>query len=214
VEYGIARFIGQGDKVIVEEPMALVSIVRHFASQGLTLEQDIRARMNSAQGLAFEEAVLLSCTKIFRRGARLEDVFQFHGPKPAWASQVARIVIPKDGNTLEVFDVINLEPVIPSTGVACFAEYPKDVQQWITSMSSGWCIPGKYMGPDLMTWLKLADGHMLLLLIQAKCRLDGNIDSLAADVAAKAIRSLTPSHFYAALVCSCSTKCMSTEMYS
>jgi hypothetical protein len=189
-------------EITVEEPMALVSIVRYFASQGVTLEQDIRARMNPAKGLAFEEAVLLSCTKIFRRGARLEDVFQFYGTKPEWASQVAHIVIPKHDKTLDVFDIVNLEPVIPSAGVAYFAEYPKDVQQWITSMCAGWCLPGRYMGPDLMTWLKLADGRMLLLLIQAKCRLEGNIDSLAADVTAKAIRSLIPSHFYAKRVCS------------
>jgi hypothetical protein len=193
--------------------MALVSIVRYFASQGFTLEQDIRGRLQSAKGLAFEEAVLLSCTKIFRRGARLEDVFQFHGTKPAWSSQVASIVVPK-GDNMEVFDIINLEPVTPSAGVAYFAQYPEDVRQWITSLCYGWCLPGRYMGPDLMTWLKLEDGRMLLLLIQAKCHLEGNIDSLAADVVAKAIRSLTPSNFYSTLVCSCLTKCMSTETYS
>lgn len=39
VEYGIARFMGKG-KVTVEEPMALVGIMRFFEEEGLTNEAD------------------------------------------------------------------------------------------------------------------------------------------------------------------------------
>lgn len=53
------------------------------------------------------------------------------------------------------------------------------------------------MGPDLMTWLRLDDGKYLLLIIQAKCHFSGNKDTVTADVAAKAIRSLIPDNFFA-----------------
>jgi hypothetical protein len=201
VEYGLARFIGKGDEVIVEEPMALVSVVRHFETKGFTLGHDIRSRMQAAKGQAFEETVLLACTKLFRRGARLDSVFRFHGETPAWACQEASIVSRKDGDTLEVFDIVNGDPVIPSAGIAYYAKGPKDVQRWIKSMSTGWCLPGKNMGPDLMAWLRLKDGRLLLLLVQAKCHLSGNIDTVAAGVTADAIHSLSPASFFASLVC-------------
>jgi hypothetical protein len=41
IECGLARFIGEGPGVIVEEPMALMSILRHFQKEGLTLDDDI-----------------------------------------------------------------------------------------------------------------------------------------------------------------------------
>jgi hypothetical protein len=69
VEYGIARLIGEGE-VIVEEPMALMSIVRYFETQDLSLEYELRVRMQWEKGHAFEDAVLLSCTTTFRDGAR------------------------------------------------------------------------------------------------------------------------------------------------
>lgn len=199
VECGLARFMGEGPNVIVEEPMALMSILRYFQKEGLTLDDDIRERMQYAKGHAFEEAVLLSCTRLFRRGARLDQVFQFRGETPAWARQSASIVTRMDGET-KVFDIPNGDPVVPSAGIAFYAKDPKDVENWIKSMRAGWCLPGNNMGPDLMAWLRLDDGRLLLLLIQAKCYLTGNIDTVAAEVTAKAIRSLIPGRFFSALV--------------
>lgn len=53
VEYGLARFIG--NEVTVEEPLALVSIVRYFESRHLTLSGNIRKRLQDDQGTAFED---------------------------------------------------------------------------------------------------------------------------------------------------------------
>src|SRR5687768_4285424 len=101
VEYGIARFMGDGQEVSVEDPMALVRIVRFLEAEGLTIDGDIRARMQSAQGSAFEEAVLLSCTRLFRTRPRLDEIFLFHGEVPDWAHQRACIVS-RTGQGLEV----------------------------------------------------------------------------------------------------------------
>jgi len=73
------------------------------------------------------------------------------------------------------------------------------VESWIKSMHTGWCIPSKNMGPDLMTWLRLSDGRLLLVIFQAKCYLTGNLHTLAADVTADAIRSLIPARFFSNL---------------
>ncbi|KAM6496474.1 hypothetical protein JOM56_009180 [Amanita muscaria] len=198
VEYGVARFKGQGDEVIVEEPMALVGIVRYFEKEGFTIDGDIRARMQAAKGVAFEEAVLLSCTRLFRVGARLSDVFRFHGAVPDWADQKGWVVSRK-GQGLEVADIVNGSPIVPSIGVAYYAKNPDDVENWIISKPSVWCVPGTLMGPDLMAWLRLEDGKLILLLIQAKCYLEGNKNTLVPKVTAEAIRSLIPNKFYDSL---------------
>ncbi|KIL64829.1 hypothetical protein M378DRAFT_1040593 [Amanita muscaria Koide BX008] len=198
VEYGVARFVGQEEEVIVEEPMALVGILRYFEEEGVMIDGDIRARMQAAQGFAFEEAVLLSCTRLFQVGTCLSDVFLFHGHVPDWAYQKGQIVSRK-GQELVVSDIVNGNPAIPSAGITHFARNPDDVKNWITSKSPVWCVPGTLMGPDLMAWLRLDDGKLILLLIQAKCYLAGNKDTLVPTVTGKAIRSLSPRNFYSTL---------------
>jgi hypothetical protein len=41
-------------------------------------------------------------------------------------------------------------------------------------MHTGWCLLGDYMEPDLMAWLCLNDGRLLLILFQVKRYLTGN----------------------------------------
>jgi len=104
-----------------------------------------------------------------------------------------------NGENLKVFDIPNGNPVLPSAGIAYYAPDPQDVERWIKSMHTGWCIPGKNMGPDLMAWILLNDGRLLLVIFQAKCHLSGNLHTLTADVTADAIRSLIPKRFFSNL---------------
>ena len=128
------------------------------------------------------------------------DVSSFEGGNVLdWAHQRGYVVSRK-GQELEVSDIVNGNPVIPSAGVAYYAENPNDVKDWITSKQNIWCIPGRYMGPDLLAWLRLEDGKLLLLLIQAKCYLEGNIDTLVPRATSKAIQSLSTDKFYTASV--------------
>ncbi|KAH9964718.1 hypothetical protein BGW80DRAFT_1347450 [Lactifluus volemus] len=199
VEHGLARFIDRGmEKLDVTEPIALMSALRHFETQGVTLEGHVEGDLQSDKGLGFEEAVLVSCTKLFRQGARLDQVFKFHGETPEWAHQMASIVVRLDDGTFEGFDISNENPVVPP-GVAFFAQNPEDVERWMKSMHTGWCVPGTLMGPDLMTWLRLNDGRFLLVLFQAKCHLSGNIDTIAAEETASAIRTLCPANYFSSL---------------
>lgn len=91
------------------------------------------------------------------------------------------------GQELEVSDILNENSVLPSAGVTYYAESLNDVKDWIFST---WCILGWYMGPDLLAWLQLDDGKLLLLLIQVKCYLKGNIGMLVLKDMSKAIQSL------------------------
>jgi hypothetical protein len=201
VEYGLGSFTGKGTDVTVAEPLALTSIFHYFKRVNLPMESDIRNRMDTAQGLAFEEALLVSYTTLFRNGARLDEVFTFHGPTPTWARQKAIIVASDTRGVLHPFDIITSDPIVPSTGVSLIATDPKEVEAWLKNVPTGWCLPGKLMGPDLMAWLLLEDGKLLLLLIQGKCFISGNKDgTLKASVIADAIRSLTPSNFYVTVV--------------
>lgn len=199
VEYGLARFIG--NEVTVEEPLALVSIVRYFESRHLTLSGNIRRRLQDDKGTAFEELVLLAVTKLLRDGQRLKDVFQFHHQTPSWARCTARIVTRTSSGDFEGFDIVDDKPLLPSHGVAFYAKGPDDVKRWLESGQAGWCVPGTLMGPDLMAWLRLSNGKALLLVIQAKCYFTGNKDTVSAEVTAKAIQSLIPRNFFASLVC-------------
>jgi hypothetical protein len=207
VEYGIARFVGNTPTsddetpVQVDEPLALVALVRYFESRHLTLERHIRATMQDNKGLAFEESVLLAITKLLRGGRKLNQVFEFYKTTPDWSNHTAKVVTRMPSGDCVDFGIIGHDSVFPSTGLAFYARTPKAVKGWLEGGGAGWCIPGNSMGPDLMAWLRLDDGRFLLLVIQAKCHLTGNINTLSAEVTADAIRSLMPSKFFTSLVC-------------
>ena len=202
VRFGIARFVGDGPsaKVTVEEPLALVSIMRHFESNFYTLEDSVRTHLQTNQGTAFEEVLLLALTRLLQRQQPLSNLFQFPDEElPPWAQHKAQIVARNSSGEFHAFAIEN--PIQPATIFAFPAETPEEVTLWLQSGEAGWCLPGDFMGPDLMARLLLDNGKHLLLVIQAKCQSSGNNDTLRADVAADAIRSLTPANFFRSLVC-------------
>jgi hypothetical protein len=144
--YGIARFVGEVDTsavVQVDEPLALVAIVRYFESQHLTLDRHIRATLQEVQGRGFEQSVLLAITKLLRGGRKLNEVFQFYETTPDWADCTAKIVARMPSGDCVDFGIIGEDSVSPST--------PEAVGCWLQG-GTGWCIPGNSMGPDLMAW--------------------------------------------------------------
>jgi hypothetical protein len=199
VEYGLARFI-QMDKAIVDEPLALISIVRYFERKDLTLSSNIRWVMQENKGKAFEDLLLLAITKLLRDERPLMECFQFHPPIPDWAFCTAQIVARGSSGGFEPFDTLDGKLSVASHGIAFSAKTPAQVKGWLEHSQAGWCIPGHLMGPDLMVRLRLSNGKVLLLVIQAKCFFTGNQHTVSAETTAKAIRSLIPSQFFASLV--------------
>jgi hypothetical protein len=200
IEFGLARF--KGKQVTIEEPLALVSIMRFFKDHNTTIEHIVRARFQDDKGKAFEEAVLLAITTQLQNSRILKDVFKFHGVVPSWARRTAQVVVRDRQGSFRPFDVAAHQPLVPSDGVAFCARDPEDLKQWIKGEhQAGWCVPGPLMGPDLMTWIKLDNGRYLLLMIQVKCHFTGNRDTLRAEVTADAVKSLVPARFFASVVC-------------
>jgi len=188
--------------LVVQEPLALVSITRYFETHhGLTIDGNIEARLQDDQGTGFEEVVLLALTEPLQDGPKLKDIFEFHCPIPKWANLTARIVTRTSTGAFENFDSIHARPKLPTIGVAFYAKNLEDIKTWLESGGADWCVPGTLMGPDLMAWVQLSNGKRLLLVIQAKCHSWGNIDTLRAEATAGAIRSLIPKRFFAPKVC-------------
>jgi len=202
VEYGVARFSrkgeGAGSKVTIEEPLALISIMRHFESKSRTLGGHFRTSLQLNQGIAFEEAVLFAMTKLLQNQRPLSSIFNFYGEPPSWAVQTAQIVARKSSGDFEAFTIDEFRNT--RSTFAYSAKGPEEVQCWLESSENGWCIPDTQMGADLMARLRLSNGAFLLLVIQAKCRTTSTNEYMKSDVLAGAIRSLIPSRFFHSLV--------------
>jgi len=200
IEYGVARF--NGKRVTIEEPLALVSIMRFFSNRNTTIEDNIRARLQDNKGRAFEEVVLLAITMQLQNKRTLKEVFNFHGVVPSWARRTAQVVVQGPRRTFHAFDIAAHQPIIPSDGVAYCAEHPEDLKRWIMGEhQAGWCVPGERMGPYIMTWVELDSRKHLLLMIQVKCHLSGNHGTLSATATAGAVKSLVPARFFNSVVC-------------
>jgi hypothetical protein len=214
VELGIARlredFMGD-----ISEPLALVSLVRWFHDQpGFSLENGIRSRLAdpASRGSAFEELMVFYFTKKFRQPTCINEVFQFYGTQPDWASQTAQLVCSVHGSYKPV-DLDTREPLIPATGVARYASSPNEVIQWLEDPSAGWCLPGDMGGPDLLAWLSLSSGKRVLLMVQEKSYLSGNRHTVFAKTAAEAVHSLTTDRLFHTSVCSFPFVCCLALMY-
>jgi hypothetical protein len=61
VEYGVARFVRVGKespKMTIEEPLALISVMRYFENHSHTYESHLRRLVQTDKGMALEEATL------------------------------------------------------------------------------------------------------------------------------------------------------------
>jgi hypothetical protein len=181
----------------VTEPLALIAIMRYLESKG---KNNMLICSQDNPGVAFEEAVLVALTKLLCNGAKLTTIFRFAPPIPAWAHCSAQIVTRNSSGDFVDFDIITEQPVIPSAGVAFQAEKPEDVKTWLESGQTGWCLPGHFMGPDLLARIRLNTGEFILLAIQAKCNPEKG-GSLQASTVVEAIESLYPEDWFSGTVC-------------
>jgi hypothetical protein len=180
VEYGPARFTGDG--VMIDEPLGLIGAMHFFDQRKITLEGDIPARPQDDKGTMFQEAVLFAITKLLQNKQRLKNIFEFQWECPAWAYRSAQVVSHLHPGDFRPFGITASEPVTTFDGVVFCARDPEDVKRWITGgREAGWCVPGEDMGPDMMTWLRLDDGKLVLLVVQVKRHLSDDRDAFTAE---------------------------------
>jgi hypothetical protein len=196
VEYGVARFTRVGEKtgITIEEPVALMNIIRRFESVGYSLTNHVRKCSRNDKGTALEEAVILALTRLLQNNRLLRYILTFYGNSP-WGRLTAQIVMRESSSSFEDFppDLLHTNPIF-------YAKRPVDVRDWIESRKEAYCVPGTLMGPDLITRIRLSNGEVILLFIQVKCHLHGNVDTLDAVVSAHAIRSTIPANFFISFV--------------
>jgi hypothetical protein len=112
----------------------------------------------------------------------LKDIFKFLDEDQSWTSCRAQVVTQAHPGDFRPFDIVTSEPAIPPAGVAFCARSPEDVRQWITGgREAGWCVPGKHMGHDVMTWIRLDDGEILLLAVRVEPYLNDDLDTVTTE---------------------------------
>jgi hypothetical protein len=195
IEDQLARLSRRSEpSVVIGEPLALLSIMKHFHDKGFTLSGHIQRELLSNQGPGFEDVLVFVLTKLLQQeGYDLKVLFKFF-EIPQWASSKAQIVARSASGTFEAFRDHQL--VEPTTEVVFHADTPADVKNWLEHGEAPWCRPGAKMGPDLLTRVRLDDERVLLLVIQAKCHLSGNSRTITAHYTADAINKVTPSYYF------------------
>jgi hypothetical protein len=201
VEAGLGRFVVETPtetRTIIEEPLAIISIMRYLESKGRSHVSNALRTIQDNQGEGFEPAVLLGMTKLLQNRKPLREIVNFKEISPEWANCTAQLVR-RSSTGFQNFD---WDGSLPTTDLTHCAESIEEVTAWLESGKTAWCFPGKLMGPDIMVRVMLSNGCLVLLVIQVKCHLSGNTNTVTAGNAAKAIRSLNLKNWYSSLVCS------------
>jgi hypothetical protein len=201
VEAGLGRFVVETPTetgIIIAEPLAIISIMRYLESKGKAHISNALGTLQDNQGVGFEPAVLLGMTKLLQNRKPLREIVNFKELSPEWANCTAQLVR-RSSTGFQNFD---WNGSLPTTDLTHYAESIEEVKAWLESGTTAWCFPGKLIGPDIMARVMLSNRCLVLLAIQVKGHLSSNTNTVTADTATKAIRSLDPKNWYSSLVCS------------
>jgi hypothetical protein len=213
VEYGFARFVDSETKsVAVDEPLVLLAAThwinthhrtsyKHFAKQ---------IHQNDQHSNGFENYLAYSIDMIFSQRRRLNEVFAFLGTPPSWSNLEAELVtlynynytcptaggVDLDVDTVEESTVQHFLFSGPSVTLGTNAKSLEETSHWLNHMNhSPICFPHSDMGPDLIFILRLSDGSLIWVVLQAKFS-QGKKGTLSRAYLRRAMRSVTPSLFF------------------
>lgn len=201
VEYGFARFVDAETKTVaVDEPLVLLAATywintnhqkayKFFANQ-------IEVQDRSSNG--FENYIAYCIDMLFSSKRRLNEVFLFSGSAPDWCNLEAELV----SLQRTALDHIEESPVChftssgSSVNLGIRTTSPEETSKWLEHRShSPICFPHLSMGPDLMFILRLSDGSLIWVALQAKYS-KGINGSLSRKFLRHAVRSVTPCNFF------------------
>lgn len=211
VEYGFARFVDSETKsVAVDEPLVLLAAThwinthhcsgyKHFAN---------RIRLNDQHSNGFENYLAFCIDMIFSQRRRLNEVFTFLGTPPDWSELEAELVALYEYN--HAFNIDSLDGGVdieespvrhflfsgPSVTLGTNAKSPEETSDWLKHKThSPICFPHDAMGPDLIFVLRLSDGSLIWVVLQAKLS-SGKNGVLSRDFLRHSMRSVTPALFF------------------
>ena len=206
VEYGFARFVDAETKTVaVDEPLVLLAATRWINTNHRTnykfFAKQIEVQDRSSNG--FENYIAFCIDMIFSSKRRLNEVFLFNGSTtPSWCNLEAELVSLQRTST--AFDHIEESSVCHFTssgssvnlGIDNTTSPTEETSKWLEHRShSPICFPHFSMGPDLLFILRLSDGSLIWVALQAKYSAGKN-GSLSRNFLRHAMRSVTPCHFF------------------
>ena len=210
VEYGFARFVDSETKrVKVDEPLVLLAATRwintHHCSSYKHFAKQIQ--LNDQYSNGFENYLAFCIDMIFSGRRRVNEVFAFLGTPPSWSELEAKLVALYDYNytfDAELDGGVDVEEGLvqhylssgPSVTLGTNAKSPEETFDWLKHKThSPICFPHDAMGPDLIFVLRLSDGSLIWVVLQAKYSLGKN-GLLSRDLLRQAMRSVTPALFF------------------
>jgi hypothetical protein len=206
VEYGFARFVDSETKsVAVDEPLVLLAATHwvntHYCSSYKHVAE--HAHLLDQHSNGFESYLAFCIDMIFSHRRRLNEVFAFLGTPPSWSDLDAELVaLYKDNNggidTVEESIVQNFLFSGPSVTLGTNAKSLEETSHWLNhKIHSPICFPHSAMGPDLIFVLRLSDGSLIWVVLQAKFSEGTNKNgTVRRSMLRQALRSLTPSLFF------------------
>lgn len=205
VEYGLARFVGsETEAVVIDEPLVFLAVTQWMNKNHRTshdfLTQDISAH-NPQEGFnGFENYVAYCLDLIFSKKRRLDEVFEFHGKVPPWATSEAEIVaIQRPGTQgsgkVETGVASFSDSKAPSVTLGVNAPSVPNLLSWLEhdETQPAFCFPHRWMGPDILFILRLSKGGSIWVALQAKY---SKRSELANELMSRAVRSVTPSEYF------------------
>jgi len=201
VEYGFARFIDAETKTVaVDEPLVLLAATHWINANHRTSYKSFakEIKINDRDSNGFENYIAFCIDMIFSSKRRLNEVFSFDGSTPSWCHLEAELV----SLQRTVLDDIEQSPVRhfassgSSVNLGINATSLDATSEWLEHRShSPICFPHLSMGPDLIFLLRLSDGSLIWVALQAKYS-KGRDGSLSRLFLRQALRSVTPCNFF------------------
>ena len=205
VEYGFARFVDAETKTVaVDEPLVLLAATRWINTNHRTsykfFAKQIEVQDRSSNG--FENYIAFCIDMIFSSKRRLNEVFLFNGSTtPSWYNLEAELVSLQRTSAFEHIEESSVCHFTSSgssvnLGIDNTTSPPEETSKWLEHHShSPICFPHLSMGPDLLFILRLSDGSLIWVALQAKYS-TGKNGSLSRNFLRHAMRSVTPCHFF------------------
>jgi hypothetical protein len=148
----------------------------------------------AGRGPKFEDFIAVYFAHAFGPDVRLCDVFDFGKDIPDWAllEGVELVELSSDGDHHVVDHSLNHMVGSPSPLCCNIAEATETVD-WFQKPYTKMCFPDKHLGPDLVFFIRLSNGTVLCVIVQAKFRSKPRLSRQDQD---SSVCTLEPNEFY------------------
>jgi hypothetical protein len=202
VELGFARFYNRRDtsseQAVVDESL-LVLATTHQLATGITLgflDLAMKALSDEAGPCpTFEEFVAVYLAQAFGPNVRLCDGFDFGKDIPVWAllEDVELVALSSDRDHHVVDHSIDHMVGSPSP-LCCSLTEATETIKWFQKSYTMMCFPDNHLAPDLVFFIRLSNGRVLCVIVQATFRSKPRLSKHDQDPSVCALESHEYNH--------------------